>query len=50
MGMRISRPRKEYGHEGFSFIEKDAGENHLNVPIMKNLAPPYKKKVLEIGL
>lgn len=47
--MRISRPRKEFGLEGFSFIERDAGEPGLEIKVTKT-GYFTKKKVLEIGL
>lgn len=47
--MRISRPRKDFGHEGFSYIERDAGESNLEIKVTKT-GYFTKKKVLEIGL
>jgi hypothetical protein len=50
MKIRISRQRREFGYEGFSYIERDAGES--NMEIKANKAGPFtiKKKVLEMGL
>ena len=47
--MRVSRPRREYGLDGFSFIERDAGEQGLEIKVTKT-GYFTKKKVLEIGL
>jgi hypothetical protein len=49
MKMRISRPRKEFGIEGGSFIERDAGESNFEIKVTKT-GYFTKKKVLEIGL
>lgn len=49
MRVRISRPRKEFGHEGFSYIERDAGESNYEIKVTKT-GYFTKKKVLEIGL
>lgn len=49
MRIRVSRPRKEFGHEGYSFIERDAGESNLEIKVTKTVYFT-KKKVLEIGL
>ncbi len=48
--MRISRVRREFGSEGFSFIERDAGEQPLDIKPVKNMAYITKRKVLEMGL
>lgn len=47
--MRISRPRKEFGHEGFNYIDREAGESNLEIKVTKT-GFFTKKKVLEIGL
>lgn len=49
MRMRISRPRREFGHEGFSYIEREAGESNLEIKVTKT-GYFTRKKVLEIGL
>lgn len=49
MKMRISRPRKDFGIEGGSFIERDAGESNYEIKVTKT-GYFTKKKVLEIGL
>jgi hypothetical protein len=49
MRMRISRPRREFGNEGISFIERDAGESNMEIKVTKT-GYFTKKKVLEIGL
>jgi hypothetical protein len=49
MRMRISRPRKEFGHEGFSFIDREAGESNVEIKVTK-AGYFTKKKVLEIAL
>jgi len=49
MRVRISRPRREFGHEGFSYIERDAGESNTEIKVTKT-GYFTKKKVLEIGL
>lgn len=49
MKIRISRPRREFGHEGFSYIERDAGESNMEIKVTKT-GYFTKKKVLEIGL
>jgi len=46
----VSRPRRDFGHEGFSYIERDAaGENPGEIKVTKT-GYFTKKKVLEIGL
>lgn len=49
MRVRISRPRRDFGHEGFSYIERDAGESNMEIKVTKT-GYFTKKKVLEIGL
>ena len=49
MKVRISRPRRDFGHEGFSYIERDAGESNMEIKVTKT-GYFTKKKVLEIGL
>ena len=49
MRIRISRPRREFGHEGYSFIDREAGESNLEIKVAKT-GYFTKKKVLEIGL
>jgi len=49
MKMRISRPRREFGHEGISYIERDAGESNYEIKVTKT-GYFTKKRVLEIGL
>lgn len=51
MKMRVTRQRKEFGAENFSFIERDAGEQPQNIPPSKNnFNYVTKRKVLELGL
>ena len=49
--MRISRPRKEFGQDGFNFMDKDAGEFFVDCKgQIKNIQPSrHKKMVLEGG-
>ena len=49
MKIRVSRPRKEFGLEGHSFVERDAGESNVEIKITKT-GYFTKKKVLEMGL
>ena len=49
MKIRISRPRRDFGHEGISFIDREAGESNLEIKVAKT-GYFTKKKVLEIGL
>lgn len=49
MRIRISRPRRDFGHEGYSYIERDAGESNLEIKVAKT-GYFTRKKVLEIGL
>jgi len=49
MRIRISRPRRDFGNEGFSYIDREAGESNVEIKIAKN-GFFTKKKVLEIGL
>lgn len=50
MKIRVSRPRKEFGLDGHSFIEREAaGESSTEIKITKT-GYFTKKKVLEIGL
>lgn len=47
----MTRPRREFGTENFSYIERDAGEQQINIPSSKNnLLFVTKRKVLEMGL
>lgn len=46
MRMRISRPRREFGNEGISFIERDAGESNMEIKVTKT-GYFTKKKVLK---
>lgn len=48
MKMRISRIRKDFGSEAFSFIEREA--DILDIKHPKNSNLHIKRKVLEIGL
>jgi len=49
--MRVSRPRKEYGQEGFNLAEKEASENSVDLKsVVKNIDYITKKKVLDMGL
>ena len=50
MKMRISRIRKDFGSDAFNYIEKEAGENPLDIKHPKNVNLHIKRKVLEIGL
>jgi hypothetical protein len=49
--MRLSRPRREFGQEGFNFIDKDSAEFPVDFKsVTKNIVYIKSKKVLEIGL
>ena len=49
--MRVTRPRKEFALDNYSFIEREAGEQPINIPQSKNnFTYVTKRKVLEIGL
>ena len=49
--MRISRLRKDFGQDGFNFIDKDASEFSADLKsVTKNIMYMNQKKVLEIGL
>lgn len=50
MKIRVSRPRREFGLDGHSFIERDAGESNTEIKITKSGSYFTKKKVLEMGL
>lgn len=50
MRARISRVRREFGNDNYSFIERDAGEQPIDVKPTKNMNYVTKRKVLEIGL
>jgi hypothetical protein len=51
MKIRVSRPRKEFGLDGHSFIEREAaGESSTEIKIIKTGSYFTKKKILEIGL
>ena len=51
MRIRVSRPRKEFGLDGHSFIERDAaGESSTEIKIAKSNHIFTKKKILEMGL
>jgi len=48
--MRVTRPRKDFGHEGGSYAERDAaGESTLEIKTIKG-GIVLRKKVLELGL
>ncbi len=47
--LRISRQRREFGLDGISFIERDAGESNMEIKIVKS-GHYVRKKVLEMGL
>lgn len=49
MKVRISRQRRDFGHEGYSYIERDAGESITEIKVTKT-GYFTKKKVLEMGL
>lgn len=49
MRMRVSRPRKDFGHDGGNYIERDAGESNMEIKVTKT-GYFTKKRVLEIGL
>lgn len=49
MKIKVSRPRREFGLDGHSFIERDAGESNTEIKITKT-GYFTKKKVLEMGL
>ena len=49
--MRISRPRKEYGQDGFNFVDKEGGEFFQDLKSVTKgiVASKNKKKVLDSG-
>jgi hypothetical protein len=49
MRIRISRPRRDFGHESSNYIDRDAGESNLEIKVAKT-GYFTRKKVLEIGL
>ena len=49
MRIRISRQRREFGYEGFSYIDREAGESNMEIKVAKT-GYFTKKKVLEMGL
>ncbi len=49
MRIRVSRPRREFGLDGHTFMERDAGESNMEIKITKT-GYFTKKKVLEMGL
>lgn len=49
MRIRISRPRRDFGHEGYSYIDREAGESNMEIKVTKT-GYFTRKKVLEIGL
>jgi hypothetical protein len=49
--MRISRMRRDFGQDGFNFIDKDASEFSADLKsVTKNIMYMNTKKVLDIGL
>ena len=48
--MRVSRQRRDFGQDGFNFIDKDGSEFWSDLKAQKMSAPAGKKKVLDIGL
>ena len=47
----MTRPRREFGNENYSYIERDAGEQQTNIQASKNnFTYVTKRKVLEMGL
>lgn len=49
MKIRVSRARREFGLDGHTFMERDAGESNMEIKITK-AGYFTKKKVLEMGL
>ena len=49
MKIRVSRQRRDFGLDGHSLIERDAGESNMEIKITKT-GYFTKKKVLEMGL
>jgi len=51
MQMRISRQRRDFGQDGFNFIDKDASEFSADLKsVTKNIMYMNQRKVLDIGL
>jgi hypothetical protein len=50
MKIRVSRPRKEFGLDGHSFIEREAAGEPITEIKITRAGYFTKKKVLEIGL
>ena len=50
MKLRISRLRREFGTDSMPQMERDAGEQPLDIKPVKNMAYITKKKVLDMGL
>ena len=48
--MRITRTRRDFGSDGTNFIERDAGEQPIDIKSQKNVLYVTKRKELDIGL
>ena len=48
--MRISKPRYEFGHEGFNLVDREGGETLIDVKPAKQMNFFPRRKILEIGL
>jgi len=45
--MRISRPRKDFGQDGFNFVDKEGGEFFQDLKsVTKGIVPSKNKKVV----
>jgi len=51
LNMRISRQRREFGQDGFNFIDKDGSDFFIDLKgVVKNIVPSrHTKKVLDAG-
>ena len=52
--MRVTKPRRDFGDDNFSFTEKDHGDGTFDLKISYKLQNqqgiPLKRRELEIGL
>jgi WD40 repeat protein len=51
LSMRISRQRRDFGNDGFNFVDKDGAEFSVDLKgIVKNINPSrHRKKIIEGG-
>lgn len=48
--MKISKKRQDFNGEGFNFVDKDGGENNIDIKPAKTKGISVKRKILDIGL